>query len=259
MKKILFLGYNNSRTKLIKFLNNIKNTKVHTSKNKLTLKKAKSYDLIILFGYRHIIPYNIVKKLRRKIINLHIGYLPYNRGAHPNFWSFIDMTPTGVTIHEIDGGIDTGKIIFRKLIDFELYKYRTKLTFRSTYKRLIMEIENLFIENHKSILSGEFKSYKQIGLGTFHQKNDLPSNLKSWDQNIFKTIKSYELEKKNYLQKKLNLISQIEKTRKNNNINWMNIVRNSLKLSPKKTLSLLKSINSDDQKISNYFRKLNEN
>ena len=23
------------------------------------------------------------------MINLHISYLPYNRGAHPNFWSWV--------------------------------------------------------------------------------------------------------------------------------------------------------------------------
>ena len=39
----------------------------------------------------------------------------------------------------------------------------------------------------------------------------------------------------------------------------MNVVRHSLKLNPKKTLAILKSINQDDKKISKYFEKLNEN
>ncbi len=43
-----------------------------------------------------------------------MGYLPFNRGAHPNFWSFMEKTPSGVTMHEINSGIDKGKIIVQK-------------------------------------------------------------------------------------------------------------------------------------------------
>ena len=45
-----------------------------------------------------------------------MSFLPYNRGSHPNFWSFIDDTPKGITIHEIDEGADTGNIVFQKKI-----------------------------------------------------------------------------------------------------------------------------------------------
>ena len=37
------------------------------------------YDLIISYGYKHIISNKIIKKLKKPIINLHIGYLPYNK------------------------------------------------------------------------------------------------------------------------------------------------------------------------------------
>ena len=53
------------------------------------------------------------------IVNLHISYLPWNRGAHPNFWSFFDATPTGVSIHLIDKGIDTGPIIVQKKVKLD--------------------------------------------------------------------------------------------------------------------------------------------
>ena len=66
--------------------------------------------------------------------------MPYNRGSHPNFWSFVENTPAGVTIHEVDEGVDTGKIINQKQIVFDLNHEKNKLTFRSTYKILIREI-----------------------------------------------------------------------------------------------------------------------
>ena len=259
MKKILFLGYSKKETKLINFLFKKKKFQIFNISGRTTLKYLKKFDVIISFGYKHIISKEIIKKLKKKIINLHIGFLPFNRGSHPNFWSFLEDTPTGVSIHEMDGGIDTGNLIFRKFIDFKIYKNFKVLTFKKTHKILIGEIEDLFIENHDKIINYRYKSYKQIGKGSFHKKNDLPDILKTWNQNIFKTINKHNNYQKTFLENKLKIITKIENTRKNNNINWMNIVRNSLSLSPKKTLELLKSINQDDQKISKYFKLLNEN
>ena len=44
--------------------------------------------------------------MKRPIVNLHISYLPFNRGSHPNYWSFVENTPKGVSIHEIDEQIE---------------------------------------------------------------------------------------------------------------------------------------------------------
>ena len=71
-------------------------------------------DLIVSFGYRHILRSDFINKCGCPIANLHISYLPFNRGAHPNFWSFYDDTPSGVSIYLIDEGIDTGPILFQK-------------------------------------------------------------------------------------------------------------------------------------------------
>ena len=96
-------------------------------------------DLLISFGYRHIIDEEILKR-KNNILNLHISYLPFNKGAHPNFWSFAENTPSGVTIHKINKKIDSGNIIYQKILDFELNKNKKKLTFKDTYSVLISEI-----------------------------------------------------------------------------------------------------------------------
>ncbi len=259
MKKILLLGYSRKDTKLFEKIKNFdKKIYLKNYSSKINFKMIKNFDLIICYGYRHIIKDEILSKYKKKIINLHIGFLPYNRGAHPNFWSFADNTPSGVTIHQIDRGIDTGKIIFQKQIDHELIKNKKKINFEMTYKILRNEIEKLFIINMDKILNSNFKTYSQIGIGTYHNKKDLPKNLKFWKQNIFKTITKYNKQKKTILENKIKLIDKIEKTRKNNNVNWMDLVRNSIKNSPKKTLEILKSINTDDKKISDLFKKINE-
>ncbi len=52
--------------------------------------------------------------------------------------------------------------------------------------------------------------------------------------------------KKNYLK----YINKIEKNRKRNNINWMNILRIAMENAPNKTKKLLDNINKIDNKIS---------
>ncbi len=258
MKKVLFLGYNKNQTKIINFIKkNRKDISLKQTSSKINLKSAIKFDLIISFGYRHIIPEEVIKR-KKNIINLHIGYLPYNRGAHPNFWSFVENTPAGITIHKVNKDIDKGDIIFQKQIDFNILKNRKNLTFALTQKKLINEIENLFIKNVNVILNSKYKSYKQIGKGTIHFNKDLPPVLKSWKQNIYKTTLSYDKYKKNFIKNKLQIIDKIESARKSNNLNWMNIIRNSLEISPNKTLKILKKINVDDKKISYLFKKINE-
>lgn len=191
-KKIYFLGYSKKKTKLISFLKK-KKCKVTTLHNRdLTFKNASAADVIISFGYRKIIGKKILKIVKRPIINLHMSYLPYNRGSHPNFWSFVENTKKGVTIHEINNSIDNGGIIFRKKISFKTLAKLNKYTFYHTYKILFNEIENLFIKNFNKILKGNYKIIRPSNKGSYHEKKDLPKNFKSWKININTYLKTYE-------------------------------------------------------------------
>ena len=176
-KQILFLGYSRKETSLIKSIEKKGRTVIQSNKK---IYWEKDFDLIICFGYRHIIDKNQIYKSSAPIINLHISYLPWNKGAHPNFWSHYEGTPSGVTIHEIDPGIDTGNIIYQKYVNFK----ETEDTFALTYKRLLIEIEDLFNKNIDSILSKKWDSKPQRGVGTTHKGEDLPSSFKGWDSNI---------------------------------------------------------------------------
>ena len=257
MKKILFLVSKDKGSKIIQYAKDYsKHFRIVIMTKKVTYSDLSSFDNIFSFCYRHIIEKDIIAKLKNPIINLHISYLPFNRGAHPNFWAFIDNTINGISIHEMDKGIDTGNIIIQKQIDFQLLSNKNKLTFKNTYELLIENIETLFVENFIKILNKDYKTNKQIGNGSFHLKKQLPSILKDWNQNIYKTVVNYERFKNKELNRQLDIIAKIEETRKENNINWMNIVRESLKSSPEQTIKILKKINTDDKQISNLFKAL---
>ena len=179
-KKILFLGYNRDRTKLIDFLLN-QGCEVHYTDKMID---RFEYDLIVCFGYRKILKSSTLAKISCPIINLHISYLPYNRGAHPNFWSFYENTPKGVTIHLIDSKIDTGPILYQVPVVFK----EKELTFKQAYYKLIDEIEILFKRNVSEILNLKWKEKPQKGTGTFHYVRDLPKQFLGWDRNIFSEI-----------------------------------------------------------------------
>ena len=116
-----------------------------------------------------------------------MSYLPYNRGAHPNFWSFYENSPKGVSIHLISKRVDKGNLILRKKVSF---KNLEKQTFKSTYNILFKKLESLFIKNFPKIISKRYKEIKITSKGSFHKKKDLPITIVNWDMNIKKYLKN---------------------------------------------------------------------
>lgn len=141
-------------------------------------------DIIISYNYNYIISSDVIELMNGNIINMHISYLPWNRGFSPNLWSFIDDTPKGVTIHYIDEELDKGSIIVQKELFFDI----NTETFNTTYNKLNYEIKQLFYENWEYIKSKKVTAFNHNFLGTYHSMNDLKalqSKLDfSWNDNI---------------------------------------------------------------------------
>lgn len=140
--------------------------------------------IIISYNYKHIIDSEVINYMKGEIFNLHISLLPWNRGASPNYWSFVENTPKGVTIHQIDEGLDTGDIVVQEEIFFD---EKTE-SFSSTYEKLNEKIVQLFIQNWKDIKNGTYRLSKQTGKGSFHMIKDFNQFTKAvvvdWDENI---------------------------------------------------------------------------
>ncbi len=73
-------------------------------------------DLGLSAAFGYIVRAPVLTLFPRGVINIHTGYLPYNRGAYPNVWPIIDGSPAGVALHYMDEGIDTGPIISRQRV-----------------------------------------------------------------------------------------------------------------------------------------------
>ena len=85
--------------------------------NYISYIKNLNIDLIVVCGYKYIIPKEIFDIPKFRTINIHPSYLPAYRGQHVVNWAIINgEKETGVTIHYIDEGIDTGDIILQKIV-----------------------------------------------------------------------------------------------------------------------------------------------
>ena len=76
--------------------------------------KAHAAEIMVVVGYGQIIPQQIIDIPRQGILNVHASLLPKYRGAAPIQWAIANgETETGVTIMQIDAGLDTGDMLLK--------------------------------------------------------------------------------------------------------------------------------------------------
>ena len=166
--KVLLLGPR--RDKFLDFLIHAGElvTVIETALDKEEHFDWRGFDFVISFGYRFVLDKLFIEHYKNRAVNLHISLLPWNRGADPNLWSFLENTPKGVTIHYIDEGLDTGAIIIQKEVFFDS---RVE-TLNSSYLSLCDALETLFFEWWHDIKHGIVKSVPQEGIGSYHRSDD---------------------------------------------------------------------------------------
>ena len=189
---ILFLSNNSITDKLFDWLKNDCNENVikYDKKIDLGIVKTLKVDFIISYNYRYYISKDIIDYLNNNIINLHISLLPWNKGAYPNVWSFLDETPKGVTIHLVNEDIDGGDILLQK----EVFIDESKETLRSSYNLLHIEMQKLFKDNWNNIKNKKIQPRPQCKGGSFHTIADfkkIENIIYSWDMPIRELKKMY--------------------------------------------------------------------
>ena len=163
---ILFLGPSDSR--ILHWLKQEEESVLQTSEKfspEYITQHAVSF--LVSYGYRHILKPETLDLFPNRAINLHISYLPWNRGADPNFWSFVDDTPKGVSIHYLDAGIDTGDLIVQREVAMD-----NDETLKSSYARLQFAIEELFQLHWTDIKLQRCPRIPQSGNGSTHRRRD---------------------------------------------------------------------------------------
>ena len=123
-----------------------------------------SYDpTMILCGYyAKILPVEILKLAKGGAFNVHPGKLPGYRGSFPTAWAILNNEhEIGITIHEMDRGVDTGPIVAQKN-----YAISPDETGYALYRRS-MELSAEFLFSFlPNLLKKNYKSVDQATLGT---------------------------------------------------------------------------------------------
>lgn len=118
------------------------------------------------FGY--ILRRRVLDLFELGCVNIHPALLPYNRGSFPNVWSIVENTPAGATLHLMDSGVDTGRIIAQKQIPVRSWD-----TGKTLYRKLERVCVELFAAAFPRFISGELTPREQVGEGTYHRKADV--------------------------------------------------------------------------------------
>jgi len=85
-------------------------------------------DLIISVNFDQIFKNEIINIPEKGCINIHASLLPKYRGRAPLNWAILKgEKETGVTVHYINQGIDTGKIILQEKIEIKKTDYITDI------------------------------------------------------------------------------------------------------------------------------------
>lgn len=88
---------------------------VHNSQETEDILKKHDIEIGIISGSR-ILKDNIIKSVRKGIINFHPGLIPQVRGLDALEKSILNEVPLGITAHIIDKRIDAGRIIKKQYI-----------------------------------------------------------------------------------------------------------------------------------------------
>jgi methionyl-tRNA formyltransferase len=83
----------------------------------ITLLQQIQPHLVIVNGTR-IISKRVLASVSCKFINTHAGITPKYRGVHGTYWALAnkDAANSGVTVHLVDPGIDTGSVLYQAVV-----------------------------------------------------------------------------------------------------------------------------------------------
>jgi phosphoribosylglycinamide formyltransferase-1 len=119
----------------------------------MNLLKKEKIDLIVLAGYLNILPSSVIGAYKDRIINIHPSLIPrhcgkgyYGMKVHESVISSGDAI-TGVTVHYVDEGVDTGKVIER--VEIPVFESDTA---ESLSKRVLVIEHELLVKVLKDLI-----------------------------------------------------------------------------------------------------------
>lgn len=128
----------------------IRTQSVHSNKF-LSYFDGMMIDFMICTHFQRLLPEILFGQARLGALNLHPSLLPRYRGMSPQHWPIIyGDAETGVTVHRIDAGVDTGRILRQVEIPLEPNIYIHELQ-----KKLLNVYATVMLEAVEKVIAGE--------------------------------------------------------------------------------------------------------
>jgi len=137
-------------------------------------------DLLVVAAYGQILSQGLLNIPRIMPINVHGSLLPAYRGAAPIQWAIIQGdTETGITIMEMDAGMDTGPVLLQKALTIE-----SEETFGQLYERMARLGAGLLVQAVDEIREGTLRPRPQPDEGVSYAPPIKPEVARlDWSQN----------------------------------------------------------------------------
>ena len=120
------------------------------------------YDILISGGCPFILPVSKIKKPHQLFVNTHRSFLPDLRGRHPVNGALLHKRRfTGVTMHYLDDGIDTGNIIYQ-----ERFEITDDLDLGILHQALFDLEAKVFTIGMRRIIEANYEYPGEIQVGT---------------------------------------------------------------------------------------------
>ena len=152
--------------------------KIRLPENVEELKKYEA-DVFVVAAFGQILSKEILDMPRYGCINIHASLLPKYRGASPIAWSILNGDEeTGVTIMQMNEGMDTGDILLQRSIPIE-----KKETTEGLFDKLMVLGADMITEALDKLSKGELKAVPQDeALATKVGKMDKTFGLIDWNE-----------------------------------------------------------------------------
>ena len=123
-------------------------------------------DIFVVAAFGQILSKEILDMPKYGCVNIHASLLPKYRGAAPIQWAVIDgEEETGVTIQQMNEGVDTGDILMQEVV-----KLDAKETGASLFDKLAVCGAGLIVKTLTEIEKGSLTPVKQDDSKSTHAK-----------------------------------------------------------------------------------------
>jgi methionyl-tRNA formyltransferase len=134
--------------------------------------------LFLSVYYTQVFRPNLLEAVECPVLNFHPSLLPRHRGTAPLIWAIAEGDRvTGLTLHDVDEGIDTGPILSQHRMP--IHRNDTGYVLHQKMARLVRATAAELLRVH---LRGETArpAAAQLGAASYHSRRDPPLNHLDW-------------------------------------------------------------------------------